>query len=100
MGLSYINNYIKKEPSSPTYPIAIKSNFINDRVIAQRGMFTIHGDDLTAIEKLCPNAVEKFTISYTAIPEIREFLDIANINEFTVFPDLHGLSYFIRNLLL
>lgn len=100
MGLSYINNYIKKEPFPPTYPIAIKSNFINERVMAQRGMFTVHGDDLTAIEKLCPNAVEKFIISYKAIPEIKEFLDIANINEFTVFPDLHGLSYFIRNLLL
>ena len=37
---------------------------------------------------------------YKAIPEIKEFLDIANINEFTVFPDLQGLSYFIKNLLL
>lgn len=52
MGLSYINNYIKKELFPPTYPIAIKSNFINERVMAQRGMFTVHGDDLTAIEKL------------------------------------------------
>ena len=32
--------------------------------MAQKGMFTVHGDDLTTIEKLCPNAVEKFVISY------------------------------------
>lgn len=100
MGLSYIENYIKKVPFPPQYPIAVKSNFINDRVIAQRGMFTVHGDDLTEMENLCPKAVEKFVISNKAIPEIKEFLEIANINEFTVFPDLHGLSYVIRNMLL
>lgn len=99
MELTYRENYIKKEPFPPTFPIAVKSNFINDRVMAQRGMFTIHGDDLTEIEILCPAAVEKFVISNKAIPEIKEFLEIANINEFTVFPDFHGLSYYIRNML-
>lgn len=100
MGLSYIENYIKKEPFPPQYPIAVKSNSINERVIAQRGMFTVHGDNLTAIENLCPIAVEKFVISNKAIPEIKEFLEIANINEFTIFPDFYGLSYYIKNLLL
>jgi len=96
MGLSYIDNYIKKIPFPPTYPIAIKSNFINERIMAQRGMFTVHGDDLTDLEKLCPKAVKKFVIANKAVPEIKEFLEIANINEFTVFPDLHGLSDYIN----
>lgn len=96
MGLSYIDNYIKKIPYPPTYPIAIKSNLINERIMAQRGMFTVHGDDLTALEKLCPKAVKKFVIANKAVPEIKEFLEIANINEFTVFPDLHGLSDYIN----
>lgn len=99
MGLSYIENYIRKIPFPPQYPIAIKSNFINERVMAQRGMFTVHGDNLTEMEKLCPNAVKKFVISNDTVPEIKDFLEIANINEFTVFPDLHGLSSFIKNIL-
>lgn len=99
MGLSYIQNYVQKTPFPPTYPIAIKSNFINERITAQRGMFTVHGDDLTGLENLCPKAVRKFTISNEAIPEIKEFLEIANINEFTVFPDLYGLSNYIKNIL-
>lgn len=99
MGLSYTENYIKKIPFAPQYPIAIKSNFINERVMAQRGMFTVHGDDLTEMESLCPRAVKKFIISNEAVSEIKEFLEIANINEFTVFPDLHGLSNYIRNIL-
>lgn len=96
MGLSYIENYINKFPYPPTCPIAIKSNYINERIMAQRGMFTVHGDDLTPLEKLCPKAVKKFVISNKAVPEIKEFLEIANINEFTVFPDLHGLSDYIN----
>lgn len=95
MGLSYIENYINKIPFPPMYPIAIKSNFINERVMAQRGMFTVHGNDRTALEKLCPKAVKRFIISNKVVPEIKEFLEIANINEFTVFPDLHGLSNYI-----
>lgn len=99
MGLSYVENYIRKTPFPPRYPIAIKSNFINERVLAQRGMFTVHGDDLTELESLCPKAVRKFVIANDAVPEIKEFLEIANINEFTVFPDLHGLSSYIRTIL-
>lgn len=96
MGLSYIENYIKKIPFPPTYPIAVKANFINERIMAQRGMFTVHGDNLTDLEKLCPKAVKKFVIANEAVHEIKEFLEIANINEFTVFPDLQGLSNYIN----
>lgn len=98
MGLSYIENYINKIPFPPMYPIAIKSQYINNRIMAQRGMFTIHGDNLEDIEKLCPKAVKKIVISKSVIPEIKEFLEFANINEFTVFPDLHGISNYIRSL--
>lgn len=98
-GLFYIDNYIRKIPFPPRYPIAIKSNLINDRIMAQRGLFTIHGDELKGIETLCPAAVKKIIIADEAIPEIKEFLEIANINEFTVFPDLQGLSTHIRKLL-
>lgn len=99
MGLSYVDNYIKKEPFPPTYPIAIKSNCINERVMAQRGMFTVHGDNLAGLESLCPKAVKKIVIANEAVPEIKEFLEIANINQLTVFPDLHGLSNYIREIL-
>lgn len=98
MGLSYVENYINKKPFPPGYPIAIKSQYVNDRIMAQRGMFTIHGDNLEDIENLCPKAVKKIVISNKIIPEIKEFLEFANINEFTVFPDLHGISNYIRSL--
>ena len=69
-------------------------------MIAQRGIFTIHGDDLTPIEELCPKAVMKIILSAEAIDEAREFLDIANINEYIVFPDMSGVADYIRRTVL
>jgi FRG domain len=98
--IDYIQNYIKKKPYPPVFPIAIRPNFINDRMTAQRGAFTIHGNDLSPIEELCANAVKKIVISEKAFPEIFEFFEYANINEYTVFPDMSGVSQYIRNRLL
>ena len=99
MRISYMNNYIKKVPYPPNFPIAMRANCTNDRIMAQRGMFTIHGVDLMDLEKLCPKAVKKIIIDNAAVPEIKEFWEIANINQFNVFPDLHGLSNHIREML-
>lgn len=70
--------------------IAIRSNCTNERIMAQGEMFTIHGVNLMDLEKLCPNAVKKIIINNVAVPEIKEFWEIANINQVTVFSDLHG----------
>ena len=95
-GMDYIENYLEKRPYPPKYPIAIRPNFISDRLSAQRGAFTVHGDDLTPLEKLCPDAIKRIDISRECFPEITEFLDIANITELTVFPDMSGLALYIR----
>jgi len=98
MGLEYVKNYINKDPFPPEYPIAIRPNFSNNRMIAQRGLFTIHGDNLTPIEQLCPKAVLKIKLSKNIINDANNFLDFANINEYTVFPDINGISDYIRRI--
>ncbi|MDR0884282.1 MAG: FRG domain-containing protein [Oscillospiraceae bacterium] len=94
--LSYAKSYIASTPPVAQYPIAIRTNFSNPRVLAQRGMFTVHGADTSPIDKLCPDAVYKLVIGSTAVPEIKEFLTDANINEATVFPDIFGLASLLR----
>ena len=94
----YKTIYWEKRPFAPTYPIAIEPIFQNDRILAQKGMFTIHGDNLSEIAELCPKAVKKIILNKTAIPEIVEFLEIANINEQTVFPDMVGIVNYIRKI--
>jgi hypothetical protein len=59
-------------------------------------MFTIHGDDTTPVERLCSDAVKRVVLTYEAIQEARDFLETANINEYTIFPDLAGIADYLK----
>jgi hypothetical protein len=95
----YKRIYWDKRPFAPVYPIAIQPLFQNDRILAQKGMFTIHGDDTAPIEELCPNAVKKIALTPKAIEEAQEFLEIANIDARSVFPDMFGIADYVRRSL-
>jgi len=99
MGLEYMENYLNNTSITPHFPIAIKPYFTNDRLNAQRGMFTIHGNNLENIENSCSEAVVKIIIKHKAIEEIKDNLHIFGINESTVFPDMQGVAYHVRRLL-
>lgn len=93
---AYRDIYWEKKPFAPNYPIAIEPLFLNDRMLAQKGMFTIHGDNTSAIEILCEKAVKKIVLAKEGLPEIVEFLDTMNINEYTVYPDMSGIVDYIK----
>ena len=69
-------------------------------MLAQRGMFTVHGDDVTPIERLCPKAVKRIVLTHAAITEVLDFLETANINEYTIYPDISGIADYLRRLFL
>jgi len=98
--IDYRSIFLEKRPFAPKYPIAIEPVFANDRMLAQRGMFTVHGDDITPIERLCPKAVKRIVLAQSAIPEVLDFLETANINEYTVYPDMLGIADYLRRTLL
>lgn len=94
----YRSIYWEKTPFAPRFPIAVQPTFVNDRVFAQRGAFTIHGDARDPIESLCPDAVKRIILTPHAIKGALEFLEIANINELTVFPDVAGIADYVNRL--
>ena len=100
--LSYINNYIEKKPFPARYPIAIKSNWVNDRIWAQSGMFTVHGDEKendAFIEELAnKNAIFQIDISPDAHNSLSEYFQISGINIFKIFPDIQGIGRHLRDL--
>jgi len=99
MGLSYVKSYINKEPYPVPHPIAIKCSYLNDRVLAQHGMFTIHTDTKEGLEDLYPEVVKKYTFTTNAIEDIAEYLEFSTINVSTVFPDFYGVASYIKLLL-
>jgi hypothetical protein len=93
----YTKIYRDYNPFAATAPIAIEPIFINDRMLAQRGMFTVHHDKTEPLEDAFPSAIKKVILPSKTIPAALEFLELSNINEFSVFPDLEGLSNFLKN---
>jgi hypothetical protein len=94
----YEKIYLDKQPLPPKDPIAIEVPFQNKRITAQKGKFTIHGDDEKPLDVLYPDCVKKITLPVNAFKGAKEFLRISGINEFSVFPDIVGLAPFIKNI--
>lgn len=94
---SYSKIYWEHVPFFPRAPIAIEPIFINSRMSAQRGVFTVYNDSTKPIEKEFPDAISKIILHRELIPAAREFLELSNINEFSVFPDLGGISNFLKS---
>jgi len=94
---NYTKIYWEHTPFSPNAPIAIEPIFINDRMLAQRGVFTVHHDKIDPIEDTFPSAIKKVIIPNGIMPACLEFLDLSNINIFSVFPDLAGISGYLKS---
>jgi FRG domain len=94
---SYTKIYWDHTPFAATAPIAIEPIFLNDRMLAQRGMFTVHHDKVDPIERVFPQAIRKVTLPNSTIPAAAEFLELSNVTIFSVFPDLAGLSDYLKS---
>ncbi|MBE3650924.1 hypothetical protein [Paenibacillus polymyxa] len=68
------------------------------RQIIQQGMFTIQGDSNVPLEFewggeiLEKNILKKIKITESLERDIKHLLELSNIDNFTIYPDLDGLS--------
>ena len=77
-------------------PVAMAAPWRNSRVYAQHGYFTLHGNDLRAIEECAPDCVKRVDIPQHLVREIIHILSHSSTNSFTLFPDLNGLALNLR----
>ncbi|MCP4270142.1 MAG: FRG domain-containing protein [Candidatus Brocadiaceae bacterium] len=81
-----------------TYPMAVRPRRSTARVVAQRGMFTVHGnkqksiDDFKRTEEFSVLRLQKLVIAAKSKPRIKKELLLAGISYSSLFPDLDGLS--------
>ncbi len=100
MHRAYKKSYIEflDMPTKPVGAYACVGDNTVARIRHQRGNFTVHGDFHLSLEKYCPDALSKHVLPLDAIEDAKEFLQLAGINEFQIFPDLDGLARYITKL--
>lgn len=76
-------------------PVFIEIPWSTDRIAAQKGYFTVHGS-AEPMEKTCAPWLCRIAIPAHAIEGAKSFLELAGVNQHSVFPDLEGLGRFLR----
>ncbi len=91
-------HYLDTEHKLAKYPIAIFPPYIDVRIVAQKSVFTIHGELRNGFEALMHEKhdaqIAKILITEDKkkIKKLIKDLRILGITETTLFPDLEGLS--------
>lgn len=95
---SYSDFLEDQESFGIKYPVTIYPPQKSDRMLAQRGWFTFHGTTVQPINKIhkLRGCYRKIEIPTDLVAPIKEFLNQAGINDYTMFPDLDGLSRYLR----
>lgn len=88
----------KRHKVTATYPMAVRPRRSTPRVVAQRGMFTVHGQEQKSIDhykeaqEFPSLRLHKLLISAGAKPRLKKELLLAGVSYSSLFPDLDGLS--------
>jgi hypothetical protein len=77
-------------------PVALYPPQRDARLSAQRGYFTIHGYDVRSMDEIAPSMLHALDLSREAVDDVRASLRSSGINEYSLFPDLEGLSRYLR----
>jgi hypothetical protein len=93
----YQSVYWHNRPFAAVNPIAIELPFQNPRILAQRGVFTVHGSNPACLAAQCQDAARMVVLPVTAQDAAREFLKHANLNESSIYPDIFGIVQHIES---
>lgn len=85
------NGYVQRKVKAQL-PVAFRPARLNDRIIAQRGVFTIHGHYNDGLDLKTNIKVKKIVIDRNSKINIFRELYLAGISHSTINPDIDGLS--------
>lgn len=90
----FLSSYENFRKHNIEKPIAIVSNFSNNRILHQRGAFTIHGTDKDAIDKWSEfkDNAWRIIIDGCKKKEICSDLNKLYVNHYSVYPDFVGMK--------
>ncbi len=84
--------YWHSNPFAALAPIAMDCLLRNERIAAQSGYFTVHGANVQPIDDQAPECIRKIVLCSKVKPAVREFLEYANLNSLSIYPDVVGMA--------
>ncbi len=93
---TYANKCINDSVEIDEWPLAIYPRRTNERMFAQRGLFTIHGSNNQKMEDTCHDCLEKIEIPIELSDKLRNLLRQFGINKYSVYPDFKGLADYLK----
>ena len=76
-------------------PVFIQLPWTSERIKAQNGFFTVHGDEVP-LEESSKKYIRKIMIPDEALEGAWKFLEMSGTSDESMFPDMVGFSNFIR----
>lgn len=96
----YKTIYWDKRPFRVEKPLAIRPPQQSDRLRAQKGVFTVHGTIEGGFEETASECFRKIILPSDAKEEAKDFLKWANLDEYTIYPDIVGMAHHIKRKIL
>jgi len=88
----YYENFITESKSLGSPVVALNPSRSTPRQAAQRSVFTLHNEIWKPLEEYAPEHMVRIEIPESCFSEALDFLSLAGINEYTLFPDFDGLA--------
>ena len=96
----YKTIYWDKRPFRVEKPLAIRPPQQSERLRAQKGVFTVHGTIEGGFEETANECFRKIILPSDAKEEAKDFLKWANLDEYTIYPDIVGMAHHIKRKIL
>ena len=98
----YLPDRIGDKAEENRFPLAILPPYSNERIVAQQGVFTIHGHDRRSIDSLAASG-EEFSIKLAKIvfdranlAQLWSELELAGVSRVGLFPELDSVAYQVK----
>jgi len=93
--IDYTKKYLSTRITSKIYPFAIEPKCVNERLLAQDGVFTVHGSLRDCLAEQFPKCIKQIILSRSAAADANKVLDQFGMHSLRVFPDTVGLGRFV-----
>jgi len=88
----YYNCFFREKNWPFKKPIPFRPPKLTPRIRAQRGFFTVHGEDPRPLDAIYRGHVRQVRLKSDHLKEARRFLEMSGIDSLSLFPDLEGFS--------